>query len=518
MIPTIWTTQRRLVPRWRSLAVTIDAKELASPAKTDEKNAGYTLAAHLLEKLSRWRNEPNIIAAGELVEAALVEARESEAISAARFLLEERSTATLPLKRLAGLALKRAGRHAELPAALTILARADKNIWRKRTRLYPQNPLGWVELALFDVAAGRRDEALRSMLVALQLAPNDRHVLRSAARLFLNLHDPARAYDILAKCGRTPTDPWLIAAELSIAELANRKPRYFEQGRRMVDDGHFYPRQVSELSGAMATLELQAGKKKRARDLFRQSTLDPTGNALAQAEWASPAFGIELVSSHRLETAPDDEATAFHLLRSRQYRDVPDACKRWSDAEPYSIRPFEIGSSTAGMIGDLAQALELADRGLLVRPDAPVLLNNRAFALAHAGRLKEAEQCLRPIGQDNETSWLIKQANLGLIEMRRGNHDAGTRHYSVATDGFKKAGSTLMTEVAKLFFAREAALAGLPAARELVNFCRDNLKKNDMAIYEHVLTEAENALILSTIGEQTQSSPMAKTESVLGGS
>ncbi|MBZ9817625.1 tetratricopeptide repeat protein [Mesorhizobium sp. CA7] len=508
MIPTIWTAQRRLVPRWRSLAVTIDAKELASPAKIDEKKASYALADHLLEKLSMWRNAPSIIAAGELVEAALVEARETEAISAARFLLDERSTATLPLKRLAGLALKRAGRHAELPAALTILPRVDKNIWRKRTRLYPQNPLGWVELALFDVASGCREAALRSMLVALQLAPNDRHVLRSAARLFLHLHDPTKAYDILAKSGRTPTDPWLIAAELSIAELAHRKPRYFEQGRRMVDQGQFYPRQISELSGAMATLELQAGRKKRARDLFRQSTLDPTGNALAQAEWASPAFGIELVSSHRLVTAPEaDEATVFHLLRSRQYRDVPNACKRWSDAEPYSIRPFEIGSSTSGMIGDLEQALEFADKGLLVRPDAPILLNNRAFVLAHVGRLKEAEQCLRPIGQDDEKNWLIKQANLGLIEMRRGNYDAGSKHYSDATEGFKKAGNALMSEVAKLFFAREAAVAGLPAATELVAACRDNFKKTDMAAFEHVLIEGENALASSNREENSRIAP-----------
>ena len=495
MIPSIWTAKRRLVPRWRSLAITVEAKELSSPPKVGENRAVGTFPEHLLDKLAIWRNAPDIISAGELVETALVEAKEAEAANAARFLLSARSTATQPLKRLAGLALKRAGFDHEVPAALAILPTVEKKVWRDRTRLYPHNPLGWVELALFEVTSARRDAALRSMLIALQLAPNDRHVLRCASRLFLHLDDPDRAYDLIAKNDATPLDPWLIAAELSIAGLAERKPRYFEQGRRMVEQAQFYPRQITELSGAMATLELEAGRKKKARDFFRQSTLDPTGNALAQAEWASPAFAIEIVPPQSLITATEaDEATAFHLLRAKKFGEVSDACQRWSDAEPYSIRPFEIGSATAAMIGDYPRALGFADKGLLVRPNAALLLNNRAFALAHIGRLKEAEQCLRGIGRSDERLWLIKQANMGLIEMRRGNHALGIVNYHEAIDGFSKEQNPQLAEVAKLFLAREASLARLPQARELVAASREGLRKLNLTAHEHVLIEAETAL------------------------
>ena len=55
-------------------------------------------------------------------------------------------------------------------------------------------------------------------MVALQLAPTNRHVLRSASRLFLHLDDSERAYDIIAQSDATVDDPWLIAAELSFAD------------------------------------------------------------------------------------------------------------------------------------------------------------------------------------------------------------------------------------------------------------------------------------------------------------
>lgn len=495
MIPSVWTTNRRLVPRWRSLAITVAARELSSPPKIGENPALGIIPDNLLEKLTTWRIVHDVISAGELVETALVEAKEAEAANAARFLLSPQSTATLPLKRLAGLALKRAGFNHEVPAALAILPEVAKKVWRDRTRLYPHNPLGWVELALFDVAAGRRAEALRSMLIAIQLAPNDRHVLRCASRLFLHLHDPDRAYDLIAKNSATPLDPWLIAAELSIAELAERKPRFFEQGRRMVEQAQFYPRQITELSGALATLELEAGRRKKARDLFRHSTVDPTGNALAQAEWASPAFGVEIVPPQSLANATEaDEATVFHLLRAKKFEEVSDACQRWSDTEPYSIRPFEIGSSTAAMIGDYQRALEFADKGLLVRPDGAVLLNTRGFVLANLGRLKEAEQCLRNIGQSDERVWLIRKANMGLIEMRRGNHQLGIDSYQEAIDGFTKEQNPQLAEVAKLFLAREASLARLPEAKALVAASREGLRKLNLTAHEHVLNEAERAL------------------------
>ncbi|WP_182510637.1 hypothetical protein [Phyllobacterium sp. P30BS-XVII] len=489
-----------MVPRWRSLAVTIAAKELSSPTKQTDGDKPTHIAPDMLDKLVQWRKDPTVVSAGELVEAALVDAMEKEAASAARYLLSLESTATPPLRRLAGLALKRAGYPDEVPDALEIHPVVKKNVWRQRTRLYPFNPLGWVELALFDVTQGRRDAALRSMLIALQLAPDNRHVLRCASRLFLHLHDPARAYEIIIRSPATPHDPWLMAAELSIAELANRKPRFFEQGRRMVEEGQHHPRQITEVSGALATLELVAGRKKKSRDLFRHSIVDPTGNSLAQAEWASPAFGTDIIPRQTYQTVKEaDEANAFHLLREEKFIEVSAACTSWSKAEPYSIRPFEVGASTAAMIGHYSIALDFARKGLMVRHDASKLLNTQAFCLANLGRLKEAEQSLRNISDNDESVTLVSLANRGLIQMRSGQTEAGTVCYRTVIDQFKKMQNFQLSTIAKVYFAHEAARAHLPNAAVLVAEAKEEYSKTSSTGHSHLLKDAETALAAEVV-------------------
>ena len=115
MIPTPWTQRRLLVPRWRSLALTLDTGELAAPPRVRDPHTERSISPDLLDKLMQWRLDPGLIAAGELVGAALVEAQESEAVGAARLLLSPDSTATAPLRRLAALGCEPALRQAGKP-------------------------------------------------------------------------------------------------------------------------------------------------------------------------------------------------------------------------------------------------------------------------------------------------------------------------------------------------------------------------------------------------------------------
>ena len=412
MIPSPWTRRRLLIPRWRSLPLTITTNELAMTYPAEASNYAPLCSLDLHKKVVPWKLNPSVITAGELVGTTLVEAQESKAVEAAQYLLSTDSSATASLRHLATLALKRAG----LPGLSAIPTgisspRAEKQKWRQRTRMYPANALAWVELSLHDVIAGRKKAAARSMIVALQLAPTNRHVLRSASRLFLHLDDAERAYDIIAKCDAIGSDPWLMAAELSIAKLAGRKPKYFAQGRRIVENGGLIPRQITELAGAIGTLELGAGRRRKARDYFRQSVVDPTGNALAQAEWASPLFGFKLVTKQHLTAVPEaDEAKVFQLLHEESFSKVPDVCRRWMRTEKYAIRPYEIASSATSVIGDHKRTHDIAKEGLMIRPKAGILLNNYAFALTHLGQLNKAEQALRGVQYDNETTWLIKRS------------------------------------------------------------------------------------------------------------
>ena len=433
--------RRLLVPRWRSLSVTLGAKELASPVLSEAEGAGHATSREFEEKALRWRLEPGVITGGELVGAALVEGHEERALAAARFISSHDSTATEALKRLAKSMLTKA--HSSTAGETSPWAgpSQSKSLWRGRVRMYPANALAWVELSLCDLVIGKKHRAKRAMLVALQLAPTNRHVLRSACRLFLNLGDPERAYDVIRRSAATINDPWLMAAELSVAELADQRPKYLKHGRRIVADGGLMPRQITELAGAIATLEMTGGHAKKARDYFHRSVLDPTGSALAQAEWASAELGVEFVSSQQLTQATErDEAEVFHLLREEKFADVPEVCMRWSESEPYAIRPFEIASSATSMVGQYRQTMDLAIKGLKIRPKGTVLLNNYAFALIHLGEFTKAETVLQAIGLENQRVWLVGEANRGLLAMRRGQVTTGLRHYGSAIGGIYQIG------------------------------------------------------------------------------
>ena len=491
-----WRDQRFLIPRWRRLTVTSATAELAIPKAEDEPVDIGAASTEFDEKLSRWRESPTLVTAAELVGAALVEARESEVVDAARLLTARGSTATVLLRRLAERCVNRARPRLLSGSAQIPDYGSEKRVWRHRVRLHPRSALAWVELSLLDIVGGRESSALRSMLVALQLAPTNRHVLRSAARLFLQLRDPQRAYDVIAKSDRIRRDPWLVAAELSLAALAMRNPRHFGLGRRLILDGDVVPRQFTELAGAIGTLELIAGNQKNARAFFRKSVIAPTGNALAQAEWAAPTIGIDLAGKSFFALVTEiDEARAFQLLNAESFSQVPDACRDWSQAEPYSIRPYEISSSASALVEDHHLTLKTARSGLMIRQKSYTLLNNSAFALASLGQFAEAERILRRIGAGAGRHWSVSEANRGLLAMRKGQYDVGITHYRRAIRDFRGRGEGRSADIAFLYMAREAALAELPDAGKLVERARELAGRLGTNRYDHVLAQAAKALV-----------------------
>ena len=482
-----------MVPRWRSLANTVRSRELAAPRGL--KTASEP-SSELLKRLSAWRYEPNILTAGELLETAIVEGQEPEAIKAAKHLLSPSTKATALLKKQAMLLLLKTGDAAEIPAADRLPAQDALSNWRQRTRLHPEDALAWVELARCYVILGDHIRAERAMRVALGLAPNNRHVLRSASRLFLHLEEFDRAHDLFLRSPATKSDPWLISAEISLSQVAERRPSFYKSGLAMLAEEKYLPRQLTELAGAAATTEMLDGSRKRAVRLFRQSVIDPNGNALAQAEWATPVVGKVIVSESNLRLAEEAyEAKTFHFHRIGQFEDVAPACVQWSSEEPFSIRPYEFGAATANIIDEYELGLQLATRGLRIRPGSPRLLNSTAFALANLGKLDEAEMFLDQMkaGAADEAV-LVAQANRGLIAFRRNQLELGASLYKKAIDGFRYKQNIFLTASARLYFARELIRAKLPDGPDLLRQAKAEIKKHSWLDLEHVADATEEML------------------------
>lgn len=490
MTPTPWTDGRRLVPRWRSLAATLASLELAQPHKKSASTLAAPTDADYLARLERWQLHPSLVTAAELLEASIVAGREKDAVNAARRLIQIDKSATPLIHAQAAAVLSRQGHADEVPSVDQQRLTAQSP--RQFTHLYPRDPMAWVELALHQVSANHIEAAQRSMRRAIALSPGNRHVLRSAARLYLHAGEPDRAHDILVRNPATKEDPWLIAAEIALAEVAERDPRFVKLGSRMLEDRAVAPRQLTELAGSIATEDYLNGNRRKARRNFEISMRDPTGSALAQGEWATIQTGSELVSAARLCTTLEAaEATAFHLHRVADFTRIPATCWEWAASDTFSIRPFEFGASTAGLLDEHETAMKLAAAGLKIRPAASSLLNAMAFSLASTGRVSEAADHLMRIRlHERDTSRYVTAANWGLVAFRAGDVPTGREMYRVAVEGFGKLNRADLSARAQIYLAREAILAKLGDAEALLNAAKKAAK---------AVTDAENDHILRTI-------------------
>ncbi len=455
---------RAVVPRWRPTARVAAAGELAMPNKPT-KPEDFKISDEMRERLEAWRRSNDVITAAELVETAIVEGLEGESERAARSLMRQDSGATPLVQKQATLLLGRLGLQ---PTA--IQTGVEIRSLRQHVYRFPEDAFSWADLALGFVTTGKKDAARRAMTVALQLAPMDRHILRCAARMYLHLDDPEHAHDLLKRNAATKSDPWLVAGEIALSSSAGRKPQYLKIGNSMLEDGDFQPLHVSELASAIGTVHLRDGNRK-ARRLFRRSLLNPTGNSLAQAEWANPHLGGEIVSPQQIDHVPDSgEARAFHAYWRGEFEGLLSVCQPWMTEEPFSSRPYSVCSSVAITLGNVDLAYELSARGLDLEPESPLFRNHLAYALIEKGEYVRASQMLGEARRKNldglQAGYLL--ATTGMLAMRLGDVEDGIASYKSAIAAFKRQGNRASEASATAFLALEAARAESPLAAQFI--------------------------------------------------
>jgi tetratricopeptide (TPR) repeat protein len=263
-----------------------------------------------------------------------------------------------------------------------------------------------------------------------------------------------------------------LAAEIALAPGANRIPKFLKRGIAVLDENNQYPRQITELAGAVGTTFLLDGNRKRARRLFQQSMADPTGNSLAQAEWVSQAYGEIVVKERQLKTSPDaTEAMARHMYRTGDFNQSLAFATRWIEEEPFNNNAYVTAAAVTNILEKYEAADKLARDGLLHDPRSLSLISNRVFSLSCLGKLNEAEDLLRGylVKADSELMTLVGEADQGLIAFRRGNLSQGEAHYRKAIAGFGRLNAMEPKRLAEAYFAREAVRAGFEDAAKLIS-------------------------------------------------
>ena len=386
-------------------------------------------------KLEEWRRHRSVGHASDLVGAGITLGREEETADAARFLVQEDLSVTPWARELAKRALT-SPEHVETTLEPENVERAifSERIktFRNLVRAEPNDPITWVELSRCYTCIGLRDQAARAMMVAQQLARDNRFVIRSASRLWINHDEPDRAHDTILRTDRTRQDPWLLAAEIATSVIAGKSTRLARVAQRMLSNGQYAPVHISELASAVATLELISGRVKKSRRLFKQSLEDPTENSVAQALWASRNHSSISFDDQYLNRPNAFEAEAWSHYLMGEWEQAVEQCKLWLYDQPFSKIPCLLGSSLAATtLEDYSTSEWFANRGLMANPENFSLLNNSAFALANLGKLKEAQNSLSKAAkmQSSLRDKAILRATRGLLEFRTGNLERGREFY-----------------------------------------------------------------------------------------
>ena len=410
--------------------------------------------------------------ASDFAGVALTVGDSERARSAAEFLANEGSTDRL--RALGRATLRVPGTHLplgpsersyELAAARHEISRLKRTVGRD-----PRNALAWAELARYYAARGQLPQAERALRVALAVAPDNRFLLRAAACFYVQ-KDPLQGHDLLLRANHLVHDPWLLAAELALANIAGRTLRHMKAARSMLADGRVAPIHLTELASQVATLELQAGGDKKARRLFVDALTDPTDNSVAQVEWASHRMtGLHVAKSH-LALPLAAEARARHGMEDGKWQVATANARLWLADQPFSENAATLGSYVASVgLRDWHVGEEFTARGLRANPGSTLLLNNQAYVLLEQNRIEEARRTLDLIrlsaarGEDE----MAALATHGMLSFRSGDPESGRRFYERSMSKARSLGLPLPLALAAIMLAREEVRAGGAGASDAV--------------------------------------------------
>lgn len=442
--------KRKIFPRWRSYRTTIQSQQLQSIRSLSDNRP--PIEDFLVSKKAMWGRHPTTHLAADIVGSGRVLNRENEVLEHARFLLRPSSNASRWMREIAESVLAEASsENPHLEETLSLHSNLQDQERYSRIHEYrswlsyePKDPVTWTDLALEHTILGNSDKSSKCMNIALQLAPCNRFVVRSASRLWIHHGDLERAKWTLLKSLQISLDPWLLAAEIAVSDALNMRSSYIKKARQfvadLVADDSLSKFHISELASALATVELNSGSRVKSRRLFKQSLLNPTENSVAQLIWAS-RYDKKLPTILPSKIKNLFEARCRRLYWHGEWDEVLSACKSWKIDEPYSIGPRLLGSYIAAVVQeDYTTSKEFIGQKRSVEYGNFELLNNLAFSEINLGNLDMADSILRFARKvaDEDRKRSVWFATMGLLEYRRGAFDDGRKLYQKSQDLAKK--------------------------------------------------------------------------------
>lgn len=459
---------RHVIPNWRSFENTVKLRELNGSHSLDIDNS---FKPDISDILDDWEYVQNIGVAGDIIGAAIIcNQQDNKTVKQVAEYVRKNEQSTPAMIKAANLILSDSAiaddisfEIANTDKATLIDLRSKIHAYKQKLRNNPSNPIAWVELSRLYSINGQEKQAERAMRNALFLAPENRFVLRTMARLFIHLGDIEFAHENLRKKNITKHDPWLMATEIATADLRGRHSILTKKGIEVITSNSFHPFNISELSSAIATIEMSFGNFKKSKPFFQKSLISPNDNSLAQAEWASQEES-SLFNGVDPATVKNKvvsfEALALDYAEHDQWQQAINSSKQWFLDLPFSKRSILFGNHIAiTKLKDQQQAVEIAKMGLLSHPNDPQLLNNIAYSLCLDNNTHEAEQYLNRIRTNDigerETENICLTATRGLLSFRKNDITDGREKYMKAIELARNINDEYLMSLAFVNLARE---------------------------------------------------------------
>jgi Flp pilus assembly protein TadD len=427
---------RRIFPRWRSFRSTAKLGELhfaQHTVRNDLRGLDLTLDQEISEIQPSWSLWNSL----DTLATAIVAGRAEEAES-----LRALALADDRIPRFAADYLSRAQTSPEAGGAYNVVI-AGENETRRQIRgirqklsFNPRDAIEWVELARAYTIIGVNEKATRAIQVALSLAPENRFVLRSATRFFIHIGERDRAHHILAGSNRLKLDPWLLAAEVAVADSIGKTSRNIRTARQHLS-ADIAPAELSELASALGTLESQGGNARIARKLLRQSFIGANENSIAQINWVQRKHLGEEIDTSDATPPLLHEANAWLNYYRAEWEPAKEEALLWLRDQPFASAPALLSSY---LLSDILCEFETAESilkaAVIANPDEAMLLNNLAFSQLNLNKVELAEHSLSLIKAEelSKPQNRLILATFGMLNFRKGHPESGRKLYQNCID------------------------------------------------------------------------------------
>ena len=460
MIQPETSNTRHTIPRWNAINTSVVLGEMDS----------YTIMPKILNQsrksdlellLDEWDHNQSLPLAVEIVSANRFIESNIDISNVLQFIANLESSGTKLPALVKDLIVEEGDSTVE--RILPLNYRENINKTKKALAQFPRNPLMWSELGREYLVSGEIKKSEKALHIALNLAPNNRTIVRAVARLYIHTGDLDKARYYLDNCDLVNVDPWVLASEIALLNQMKKSSRLIKRGREMLLNQSYSPLALSELASELSTMDFASGNSKQGKRKLQIVQNHLHENAYAQLIWVSKnVYNLSPLIAEVPSPSCNFEAIAKSNYFMGKWDKAFQYAGKWLEYQPFSRKPALLGSYIAAdLIGDIKKAYDAIYCGLKSNPNDSAIVNNYIYISILMNDFSTAQSYMKKASAQFDISAdVLLTATNGLLLYRTGHPEAGLAKYKEAIAIANRQNNDVLQCKAVIYLAREEKRIG----------------------------------------------------------